>query len=67
MTITSDRGHLYAQLTGQDQYEIYAETENKFVYKVVTAEIDFNKNIDDKVESLTIKQNGKEITANKAN
>ena len=67
LTITSESGHLYAQLTGQDKYEIYAETTTKFNYKIVIASIDFNKNADGKVISLTLKQNGKELMADKTN
>jgi CubicO group peptidase (beta-lactamase class C family) len=62
-TITTENGHLYSQLTGQDKYEIYAQTDTNFYYKVVPAEIDFNKNADGKIDSLTLKQGGVELKA----
>jgi CubicO group peptidase (beta-lactamase class C family) len=65
ITVTSDNGHLYAQLTGQDKFEIFSQTETKFYYKVVIAEIDFNKNADGIVDSLTLKQSGLELNATK--
>lgn len=65
VTITTENGHLYAQITGQDKYEIFSKSETSFYYKIVAAEINFNKNSDGVVDSLTIKQNGMEFKASK--
>lgn len=61
--ITREGSHLYAKYTGQDRYEIYAESENRFFYKVVEAEIAFDKDENGQVEGLTLYQLGIEIPA----
>lgn len=51
-SITRDGNHLYAQLSGQPKYEIFAESEKKFFYKVVDAQITFEG------DGLILHQNG---------
>jgi CubicO group peptidase (beta-lactamase class C family) len=51
-TITRDGNHLYAQLTGQPKFEVFAESEKKFFYKVVDAQITFEG------DGLILHQNG---------
>jgi serine-type D-Ala-D-Ala carboxypeptidase/endopeptidase len=41
LTVTRDGDHLYAQLTGQQMFEIFPESEHDFFYKVVDAQITF--------------------------
>lgn len=60
-----DGARLMAQLTGQAYYEIYPKSETSFFYKVVDAQIDFNRDATGKVESLTLHQNGADQTADK--
>ncbi len=42
-TVTADDKSLYAQSTGQPKFEIFPESETKFFYEVVDAQIDFKK------------------------
>ena len=44
---------------------MFAEDEDTFYLKVVTASIDFNKDESDSVTSLTLHQNGQDMPANK--
>lgn len=60
-TISTEEGKLYAQITNQQRFRIFAEAENKFYYKVVTAKLTFNRDADGKIESLTLTQNGEHI------
>lgn len=60
-TITSEDGKLYAQITNQARYRVFAESENKFYYKIVRAKLTFNRGADGKIESLTLSQNGDQI------
>jgi hypothetical protein len=60
-----DGGKLMAQLTGQEYYEIFPESETEFFYKVVNARITFNKDTGGKVQSLVLHQNGLDQTAKK--
>jgi D-alanyl-D-alanine-carboxypeptidase/D-alanyl-D-alanine-endopeptidase len=60
-TITRSGSKLFAQLTGQSRLRVFAESENKFYYKVVDARLTFNRNANGKVESLTLSQNGDQL------
>ena len=63
--ITSDGSHLYAMVAGQDKFEIFPETSNKFYYKVEEAEISFQRDNNGKVSELTLYQNGAQSNAKK--
>lgn len=60
ITITVEDGKLMAQATGQDKYQIFPESATKFFYKVVDAQIEFEKGKDGKVEKLILHQGGKD-------
>lgn len=60
-TIVPKGGKLFAQLTGQPNIRVFAESENKFYYKVVNARLTFNRGAGGKIESLTLDQNGEHI------
>lgn len=60
-TITRKADKLFAQLTGQPQFRVFAETENRFYYKVVDAQLTFNQGKDGKIESLTLHQGGDQV------
>ena len=62
-TITLEDGELWAQLTGQDKYRIFPESETKFFYRVVDAQITFVKDDKGKVTTLVLHQNGVDQTA----
>lgn len=63
--VTTTNGQLFAQLTGQPQFELFAEDEDTFFLKVVTASIDFNKDESGMVTSLILHQNGMDMPAKK--
>jgi len=65
ITITTKENQIFAQLTGQPQFEIFAETEATFFFKVVPASMDFNKNDKDEIISLTLHQGGRDMEAKK--
>ena len=61
ITITVEDGKLMAQATGQEKYQIFPASESKFFYKVVDAQITFEKNKDGKVTKLVLHQNGRDM------
>lgn len=63
--ITKEDNNLYAQLTDQDKFEIFPESEEEFFYKVVDAKITFQKDDTGNVTHLILYQNAQEIPANK--
>jgi hypothetical protein len=65
ITITSKEDSLYAQVTGQPKVEIYPESEDKFFYKMVDAQLKFNRNNAGMIESITLYQNGLETLVKK--
>ena len=60
-TIWRKGAKLYAQLTGQPGVPVFAESDNKFYYKVVSARLTFNRGAGEKIESLTLSQNGEQV------
>jgi D-alanyl-D-alanine-carboxypeptidase/D-alanyl-D-alanine-endopeptidase len=62
ITVTTSEDKLFAQLTGQDAFEIFPESETQFFYKIVDAQISFDVH-DGVVKSLILHQNGQNIPA----
>jgi CubicO group peptidase (beta-lactamase class C family) len=56
-------GHLEAQLTGQSFLPIYASARDKFFYKVVDAQLDFERDAGGKVVAAVLHQNGRDMRA----
>ncbi|PNQ72552.1 serine hydrolase [Hanstruepera neustonica] len=65
ITVTRQDNQLFAQATGQPQFELFASAHNKFYLKVVDAQVTFNANEKGKIDSLTLHQNGQDMPANK--
>lgn len=65
ITITVEDAKLMAQATGQTKHQIFAQSETRFFYKVVDAQIEFKKDAEGKALSLTLFQNGMEIVGKK--
>lgn len=63
--ITKEDNRIYAQVTGQDKYEIFPMSEKDYFYKVVDAEISFVKDEKGQVTSLVLHQNGQDMPARK--
>lgn len=61
VTVRADA--LYVRLTGQPAVAVYASAKDRFFYKVVDAQIDFNRDAAGSVVSLTLHQNGQTFTA----
>lgn len=63
--ITAKDAQLFAQLTGQPAFEIFAEKEDRFFLKVVAAQLEFEKDGTGKISGLTLYQNGQKMPAKK--
>ncbi|MDB6005802.1 MAG: hypothetical protein JWR15_2789, partial [Prosthecobacter sp.] len=61
-TVLLRDGQLWDRLTGQSFLKLFAKEKDHFFYKAVAAEVVFNRE-DGKVRSLTLFQNGQELTA----
>ncbi|HTP89896.1 MAG TPA: serine hydrolase [Bryobacteraceae bacterium] len=61
--VTLDGGRLMAQATGQPAFEIFAEKENEFFYKVVDAQITFKVDSSGLATELVLHQNGRDMPA----
>jgi len=61
-TITRQDGALFAQLTGQSAFHVFAESPTHFYYREVEAELDFELDAKtDRAVALTLFQNGQKI------
>lgn len=58
ITITREDDQLFAQLTGQPKFPVFAESDSKFFFKVVDAQLSFIREADGKVDHLILHQNG---------
>jgi len=61
--VTLDGNHLMAQASNQPAFEIFAEKENEFFYKVVDAQITFAVDSAGKTTELVLHQNGQNMKA----
>lgn len=67
LEVTVEENQIYLQATGQPQFELFAEKLDTFFLKVVPATIDFNRNENGLITSLTLHQGGQEMQAKKLN
>ncbi len=58
ISITREGDQLFAQLTGQPKFPVFAESDSKFFFKVVNAQLSFVRGADGKVDHLILHQNG---------
>jgi DNA-binding transcriptional MerR regulator len=63
VTITHRDDRLYGQITGQPEFELFAESDTSFFLKVVPAQVTFTRNGDGRVDRLVIHQGGYDIEA----
>ena len=61
LTVRPDGGRLFVQATEQAEFEVYAESETEFFYRVVDAQISFAPPEGGMSPSLTLHQNGKSM------
>jgi CubicO group peptidase (beta-lactamase class C family) len=64
-SVTKKQDRLFIQAIGQDQFEIFADTENKFFTKVTDAEFEFVKDDSGKVTKVIMNQGGRQADAKK--
>lgn len=64
-TVTQVNGDLFVQLTGQQTFRVFPESETKVFYKVVDAQITFTPAADGKAGYLVLHQNGADQKATK--
>lgn len=60
-TVTLQGDQLFVELSGQRAIPVYASAKDAFFYKVVYAQISFNRNAAGAIASLTLHQNGRDI------
>lgn len=65
LTVSREGDQLFAQATGQDRFELFAETETDFFLKVVNAQITFVKDDKGQVTHLVLHQNKTDQRATK--
>ncbi len=65
LTVTREGNQLNVQATGQGMFPVFPKSDNVFYYKIVAAQLTFNKNEKGEVESVTLNQNGQQITGKK--
>lgn len=63
LTVTREGDRLFAQLSGQPKFEIFALSEMEFVWKAVAAKVTFVKNDDGKVLKAVHDQSGRKFDA----
>jgi CubicO group peptidase (beta-lactamase class C family) len=63
LTVTREAGQLFAQLTNQSKFEIYAESEKQFFWKVVDAQVSFETDEQGRATAATLHQNGRDQKA----
>ncbi len=61
VTISLDGTQLQAQATGQPQFPIFPSSENRFYWKIVDAQVTFNRDESGEVGSLTLHQAGQNV------
>jgi CubicO group peptidase (beta-lactamase class C family) len=62
-TIRLRSGHLTAQITGQPEFRLFAESEKKFFLKVAEAECEFTTDAQGRATDVTLYQNGHTLKA----
>lgn len=65
ITIRLDGRQLKLQATNQPEFDLFAESQNKFFLKVVEAKVEFLKGDDGSVNRMVLYQNGLEIPGKK--
>jgi hypothetical protein len=63
--VTVKDGQMQAQLTGQEAVSIYPSAKDKFFYKIVDAQLDFERNANGEVVAAVLHQNGRDLRARK--
>ena len=67
LRVTVEKGRLMVQATGQDKFPVFPESNVRFFYKVVDAEITFVPNEEGQVNKLILHQDGRDMEAFRKN
>lgn len=59
LTVTPKQGRLMVQATGQDEVQVYPESDTRFFYRVVDAQLTFELGPDGSAVALVLHQNGR--------
>lgn len=65
ITITTKDNQLFAQATGQQNFPVFPEAADTFFYKVVSAQLVFERNESGEVINVTLNQNGQSLKGDK--
>jgi CubicO group peptidase (beta-lactamase class C family) len=65
IVVMRDGSALWAQATGQDRFQLFAEKEDAFFLKAVDAQIVFTRDSSGMVAGMILKQNGQDIPGKK--
>jgi CubicO group peptidase (beta-lactamase class C family) len=65
ITVTKEEDRLFAQMTGQDKFELFPESEKDYFLKVVDAQVTFVKNDKGEVTQLVLHQGGRNMSCRK--
>jgi len=61
--VTHEGTQLFAQLTGQPRFPVFAKSETRFLYRVVEAELEFEVAGEKPADRVTLHQGGKDMSA----
>ena len=64
--LAGPEGRLVARLTGQAFHPVFFAGADRFFYRVVAAELQFNRNAAGRIDSLTLHQDGRELPAKRS-
>ncbi len=62
-TVRAEDNKLFVQLTGQPEVRVYPDSQTKWRYRVVDAQLTFELPTEDSATSLTLHQNGRDMRA----
>ncbi|MFQ6045683.1 MAG: serine hydrolase [Gemmatimonadales bacterium] len=65
LTVTREGARLFVQATGQPRFPVFPESETEFFYKVVDAQISFERDAAGVVRGLVLHQGGRDLPARK--
>jgi CubicO group peptidase (beta-lactamase class C family) len=66
LTVTEENGALFVQATGQGKFPVFAKAKDEFFYKVVNAQLSFERDTTGKVIKVILHQGGRNLPGNKA-
>ncbi len=63
LTVTPKEGRLMVQASGQDEFEVFPESDTRFFYRIVDAQLTFESTPDGPAAALVLHQNGRDQRA----